>query len=139
MKIQSLLLICILLFISLACGGIGLAYEHDLTADYAVWAPDLLEQAAVVQKSPQGSSASVIVPAMVIAYGWDDAFIIAQRHPEDGLDEVDENLTEWYILVVADGSLHGPLTETAYLQQRQKLGVPDTLQFSQWIDADENP
>lgn len=123
----------------MACGGIGLAYEHDLTADYSIWAPDLSEQSAVVQKDSQGSGASVIVPAMVFAYGWDDEFIIAQRHPNrDGFDDVNENLTEWYILVVADGGLHGPLTETEFLQQRQNLGVPGDLHFSQWISDEEN-
>lgn len=72
----------ILFLTALACGGIGLAYEYDLTGDYAVWAPDLLTQAAVVQKIPETSGGSVIIPAMVYAYGWNDDFIIAQRHPQ---------------------------------------------------------
>lgn len=41
---KTRLLILFLFLASLACGGIGLTYEHDLTADYAVWATDVLEQ-----------------------------------------------------------------------------------------------
>lgn len=116
------------LLFSLACGGIGLAYEYDLTGDYAVWAPDLLEQAAVVQKLPESSSGTVVIPAMVVAYGWNDDFIIAQRHP-DG----DASVTEWYILIVAERAVHGPFDAAAFAQARQDLGVPAALDFSQTI------
>lgn len=124
----------VLLLASLACGGIGLAYEADLTADYAVWAPDVLEQAAVVRKDEQGSGAAVIIPAMVFAYGWNNDFIIAQRHPTgDSFDDVDEDVIEWYLLVVASGEVYGPLREAEYQQRCRELGVPLTLDFSQTI------
>jgi len=127
-------LILALLLVSLACGGIGLAYEYDLTADYAVWATDELEQAAVVRKDPQGSGASVVIWPMISAFGWNDDFIIAQRHPVRGdFDDVDMTVTEWYILAVAEGEVHGPLTEPEYRQLRQELGVPSDLEFSQTI------
>jgi len=122
------------LLLALACGGIGLAYEYDLTADYAVWATDQLEQAGVVQKDPQGSSASVIIPPLVFAFGWNDDFIIAQRHPNvDGFAQVDSSVTEWYILVVATETVYGPLTAAEFEQSRQDLGVPVSLDFSQTI------
>ncbi len=129
-KIHFLLLL-VLLLISLACGGLGLAYEFDLIDDYAVWAPDQLEQVAVVRKDPQGSGASVIIPAMVFAYGWNDNFIIAQRHPVD--DVVDESVVEWYLLVVDSGEVYGPLNETEYQQIRMELGVPETLDFTKTV------
>ncbi|MBN1919836.1 MAG: DUF3997 domain-containing protein [Anaerolineae bacterium] len=116
------------LLLSLACGGIGLAYEYDLTGDYAVWAPDQLVQAAVVQKIPESSSGTVVIPSMVVAYGWNDDFIIAQRYP-DG----DVSMTEWYILVVAEGAVHGPFDAAEFAQARQDLGVPPMLDFSQTI------
>jgi len=37
----SILPVIVLLLSVLACGGIGLAYEHDLVKDYAIWATDL--------------------------------------------------------------------------------------------------
>jgi len=118
----------VLLLTTLACGGIGLAYEYDLTGDYAVWAPDLLAQAAVVQKIPETSSGTVVIPPMVVAYGWNDDFIIAQRHPD-----LDSSVTEWYILVIAERAVHGPLTAAEFTQLRQDLGVPAALDFSQTI------
>jgi hypothetical protein len=129
-----LFLILALLLTTLACGGIGLAYEYDLTGDYAVWAPDLLTQAAVVQKIPETSSGTVIIPAMVVAYGWNDDFIIAQRHPQlENSTQVDSSVTEWYILVIAEHAVHGPLTAAEFTQLRQDLGVPAALDFSQTI------
>ena len=131
---KTLLPILFLFLVSLACGGIGLAYEYDLTADYAVWATDQLEQAAVVRKDPQGSSASSVIWPMISAFGWDDDFIIAQRHPaRDNFDDVDMTVTEWYILVVAEDEVYGPLTEAEYRQLRQDLGVPSSLDFTQTI------
>lgn len=128
--------LCLLFAATLACGGIGLAYEHDLTADYAVWATDLLEQAAVVQKAPQGSSASSVIWPMVCAYGWNDDFIIAQRHPNlDNSRDIDFTVTEWYVLVVATETVHGPLTEAEYHQLRQELDVPAELDFSHTIET----
>jgi hypothetical protein len=135
---KTLLPILFLFLISLACGGIGLAYEYDLTADYAVWATDQLEQAAVVRKDPQGSGASVVIWPMISAFGWNDDFIIAQRHPaRDDFDDVDMTVTEWYILVVAEDEVYGPLTEAEYRQLRQDLGVPSGLDFSQTIELEQ--
>jgi hypothetical protein len=124
-----------ILLISLACGGIGLAYEHDLTGDYAVWAPDLVEQAAIVQKIPGTSSATVIVDSMVVAYGWNDDFIIAKQHPNlDGFDQVDTGLTHWFIVQVATGDVYGPLAEKEYLQYRKEFNIPDDLDFTRTIE-----
>ena len=131
---KAICLIAFLFCASLACGGIGLAYEYDLTADYAVWATDQIEQAAVVRKDPQGSGASVIIWPMISAFGWNDDFIIAQRHPvREGVADVDVTVTEWYILGVAERVVHGPLTEAEFRQLRQDLGVPTYLEFSQTI------
>jgi hypothetical protein len=131
---KRLVLLFLLLAVTLACGGIGLAYEYNLTASYAVWATDRLEQAAVVRKDPQGSGASGVIPPMVFAFGWDDDFIIAQRHPYDDGGDVDETMTEWYILVIATDAVYGPLTEAAYQQLRQELGVPAALDITQRIE-----
>jgi hypothetical protein len=125
----------LLLVLALACGGIGLAYEHDLTADYAVWAPDVNAQAAVVQKIPDSSSAATVIGPMVFRYGWNADFIIAQQHPvQDGFDEINTGVTDWFILEVATGEVHGPLTEEAYVRTRQTLGVPDDLHFTHNIE-----
>ena len=129
------LLTSLLLVIALACGGIGLAYEHDLTAEYAIWAPDANAQAAVVQKIPDSSGATTVIGPMVFCYGWNADFIIAQQHPvQDGFDELNTGVTDWFILEVATGEVHGPLTEAAYVRRRQTLGVPDDLDFTHTIE-----
>ncbi len=100
-----------------------------------MWAPDLLTQAVVVQKTSETSSGTVIIPAMVVAYGWNDDFIIAQRHPQlENSTQVDSSVTEWYILVVAERAVHGPLTAAEFEQLRQDLSVPAALEFS-WTIA----
>jgi hypothetical protein len=129
------LLTSLLIVLSLACGGIGLAYEHDLTSDYAIWAPDANAQAAVVQKIPDSSSASTVIGPLVFRYGWNAEFIIAQQHPvQDGFDELNTGVTHWFILEVATGKVHGPLTEAVYIRTRQTLGVPDNLDFTHTIE-----
>lgn len=131
----QLAFLILILLLALACGGIGLAYEHDLTADYAIWAPDTNTQAAVVQKIPDSSSAATVIGPMVFRYGWNADFIIAQQHPvQDGFDELNTGVTDWFILEVATGEVHGLLTEEAYVRRRQMLGVPDDLDFTHTIE-----
>jgi hypothetical protein len=126
----------ILLMLTLACGGIGLAYEQDLSGPYAVWAPDSVEQAAIVEKIPDSSGATVVIDAMVFSYGWNDDFIIVKQHPNaDGIDAVDAGVTQWFILDVANEKVYGPLTEEAYHRTRRDLGVPDSLDFTKTIDT----
>jgi hypothetical protein len=133
-EICRILLFSTLLLLIVACGGIGLAYERSLTGAYAVWAPDDLAQAAVVEREPDSAGALVVIPAMVFRYGWNEAFIIAQQHPNlDGFDEVDAGVTHWFVLDVATGEVHGPLTEEAYHRTRRSLGVPDDLDFTETI------
>lgn len=132
---RCILPVVVLLLSALACGGIGLAYEHDLVRDYAIWATDLKAQAAVVQKIPDSSSASTVVRALVFAYGWNEAFIIAKQHPNlDGFDGIDTSITHWFIVEVANREVHGPLTETEYLELREKLAIPHDLDFVKTIE-----
>lgn len=134
-KRRVLWVLLALLPFTLACGGIGLACEYDLTQDYAIWAPDLLEQAAVVRKDAQGSGASVVVQPMVFSFGWNEAFIIAMQHPKrDHFEDVDNSVTRWFIVEVATDTVHGPLTEDEYEQLRLDLNIPDVLDFSETIE-----
>ena len=117
-------------------GGIGFAYEDDLVGDYAVWALDLTTQAAVVRKRKKSSSASVIIKKMVFAYGWNNEFIIAKQHPQkrDNHWEIDSSVTNWFILQVHSGTVHGPMNEDEFNETRIHLGVPPELSFTKIID-----
>jgi len=111
------------------CPFMGLAYEEDLVNGYAVWATDVMEQAAVVKKHEGSSSATSVVPATVFAYGWNDDFILAKRHPVKEFTKVDTSLTYWYIVEVASGNVHGPLSEGEFNKLRTKLKVPAEISF----------
>ncbi len=123
---------------SLACcfAMEGLAYEHDLVADYAVWAVDTRAWTAIVEKISDSSSASTIVGPMVDAYGWNDDFIIAKQHPNPDLDsaDVDTGVTNWFIVEVETGTVHGPLSEQEYVELRDELGVPSELVFTRAVE-----
>jgi hypothetical protein len=89
----------------------------------------------VVQKIPASSSAATVIGPMVFRYGWNVDFIIAQQHPvQDGFDEINTAVTDWFILEVATGEVHGPLTEAAYIRRRQTLGVPKDLDFTYTVE-----
>lgn len=97
---------------------IGLAYKDDMVADYAVWAVDSRESAAIVRKTgPHG--ATPIVEGGITVYGWNSDFIIAKR-----------GFAGWYIVEVPTEKIHGPLTEEQYTELRQVLGVPPGLTFT---------
>jgi hypothetical protein len=110
--------------------------DHHLTANYTVFAPDLREQAGIIEETSSSGGPYVVAP-MVFAYGWNEDFIIARQHPVSGsFDRVFTGVTNWFILEVATGTVHGPLTEGEYLELRQTLGVPDDLTFTSVIDVE---
>jgi hypothetical protein len=115
------------------CGGIGLAYEKKLSGNYALVATDVLEQMDVSKMLPSGSALGVI-PATVFAVGWDNNFIIAKQHPNDAPHHIDKSVANFYILRVIDGSLTGPLDESAFQIKRKELQVREGLVFTLVFD-----
>jgi hypothetical protein len=113
----------------------GLAYEDDLVSDYAVWAADAAFQAAIVRKVSQ-NGATTIVGSMVFAYGHNEDFIIAKRHPAEKPWKPDTSITQWFIIEVHTGNVHGPLTEAEYIEMREKTGVPADLTFTHTVPGD---
>lgn len=107
----------------------GLIYEEDLVNGYAVWAVDTMEYAAVVHKDKGGSSATSVVPRTVFAYGWNDDFILAKRHPRKKDKKVDTSVTYWYIIEVTSGDVHGPMNEDEFRKLRTRLKVPEEISF----------
>ncbi|MEN6428436.1 MAG: hypothetical protein ABFE13_24075 [Phycisphaerales bacterium] len=97
---------------------VGLAYEEDMVADYAVWATDSRDNAAIVRKTSPHGAASVVEGGISV-YGWNNDFIIAKRDFES-----------WYIVEVASGEVHGPLTKEQYIELRETLAVPPDLTFT---------
>jgi hypothetical protein len=129
MKPCCILFLCVVAIFVGGCPFQGLVYEEDLVNGYAVWAADVMEQAAVVHKEKGSSGAIGVVPRTVFAYGWNDDFIIAKRHPEKKDGKVNTSLTYWYIVEVASGKVHGPLSEDEFNKVRTELKVPAELSF----------
>jgi hypothetical protein len=113
----------------------GLAYEEDMVGGYAVWAVDALRDAAIVQKTSPDGAAQIVGPK-VSSYGWNDDFIIARQNPVLGWTEgnVALYITNWFIIEVGSGKVHGPLTEKQYIELRQTLGVPVDLTFTRYVE-----
>jgi len=120
--------ICTLVIGVGACPFQGLVYVEDLAAEYAVWATDTIEDAAIVRKHKEGSGASVVIDSTVFAYGWNDDFIIAKQHPQKG-GRIDTGTTNWYILEVMSDKAHGPMSEDEFGKLRARLKVPTQLLF----------
>ena len=110
----------------------GLAYEDDMVASYAVSAVDALDDAEIVRKTGPHSATTVVGP-MVFAYGWNRDFILAKQHPVREWPKVDTSTTYWFIIEVETGNVHGPMTEEQYMGLRQTLRVPTDLTFTKNI------
>lgn len=124
----SIFTLCAVAIFVGGCPVGGLIYEEDLANGYAVWATDTIEDAAIVHRDKGRSAAREVIHSMVFAYGWNDDFIIAKQHPEkDG--KIDTSMTNWYILEVASGKVHGPMREDEFSKLGTKLKVPAELSF----------
>jgi hypothetical protein len=128
-KIYFIFFVCTVAILVGGCPFQGLVYEEDLVGGYAVWAADVMEDASIVLKDKKGSGALDVVPRTVFAYGWNDEFIIAKQHPEKKGRKMDKSITYWYIVEVASGTVHGPLSEDEFNKLRTELKVPPELSF----------
>ena len=126
-KLYCLLSIFTVAILVIGCPFHGSVYSEDLGNGYYVVAGDVMEQAAVFRKVKRGGGLAVVFPT-VFAYGWNDDFIIAKQHPRKDR-KVDTSLTYWYIVEVASGNVHGPLSEGEFNKLRIKLKVPAEISF----------
>jgi hypothetical protein len=131
-KLPATLWVSLLLIGAGGCPFVGLAYEDDMVANYAVWAVDALDDAAIVRKTTANGATNVVGP-MVFAYGWNNDFILAKQHPVREWPKVDTGTTHWFIIEVGSGNVHGPLTERQYNELRQTIGVPPELTFTKKV------
>ena len=117
---------------AIACGGCDVVIDEKLASDYEVIAIDTLNQ-TMISKRVSTDGLMGIVDPMVFAYGWNDDFIVAKQHPLEDTFVVNTNITNWFIVEVASGKVHGPLTEKEYLALRKELDVPDLVTFTETI------
>src|SRR5687768_5672411 len=134
--LPGLLLALFLLAITFAPGcilGGGVFSKERLVGRFAMWAVDGLSDNSVVEESEDRRAARVLIPPTVFAVGFNDQFIIAKRHPKSG-HQIDRSITEFYVVAVFNGQLHGPVDQEGFAALRVKLGVPASLGFSRVIE-----
>ena len=79
------------------CPRFGHFYEEDLGNGYAVWATDVMEEAAVFKKNKRGPSGGVeVVPSAVFDNGRNDDFKHAKQHPLKEFTKVDASINNLY-------------------------------------------
>ena len=114
------------------CIGGGVFSKERLVGRFAMWAVDALSDNSVVEESEDGRASRVLIPPTVFAVGFNDQFIIAKRHPKS--DQIDRSTTEFYVVSVVDGQVHGPVDHEKFSALRARLGVPASLDFSLVIE-----
>jgi hypothetical protein len=133
--IPRFLLALFLLAVTFApgCVGGGVFFKERLVGRFAMWAVDGLSDNSVVEESEDGRAARVLIPATVFAVGFNDQFVIAKRHPKSD-HQIDSSTTEFYVVSVLDGHVHGPVDYENFSALRARLGVPASLDFSRVIE-----
>jgi len=95
----------------------------------------------------------VVVQEALVRIGWDEDFILVERHPlppelERTLtDQPDSSRPKWYIVVVSTGEVHTTWSFDKFLTWKAELGVPDTIEmrdarqvyYGGWIPRNKPP
>ena len=73
----------------------------------------------------------IIADQAVVKIGWDEDFILAERHPLGNTlgDKPDSSHPGWYIVVVSTGEVQSRYSYDAFLSLREELGVPDSIEM----------
>jgi len=72
-----------------------------------------------------------VVEQTVVTIGWDEDFILIERHPPrvTFLHEPSTWHPEWYIVVVSTGEVQSRGSYDAFIRLREELGVPDSIEM----------
>jgi hypothetical protein len=75
----------------------------------------------------------VLVRGAVVRIGWDDEFILVERHPlpleSARTDQPDSSQREWYLVVVSTGDARFSRSYDRFLGFMTEEGVPDTIEM----------
>jgi hypothetical protein len=81
----------------------------------------------------EGLSYPIVVQPALVRVGWDEEFILAERHPLPRYttmgDQPDSSHPEWYIVVLLTGEVHTSYSYDRFLDLRADLGVPDSIEM----------
>lgn len=133
----------ILLLILLSSCGDYLKEVKDLPNNYVLLEGSDFNGIELSYKLDKGGYLGTVMPS-VYEIGYNDSFIIAKRHPSEWGFFPDTSITEYYVIPLGskinrlpERNVYGPLSEEEFLKLRVKLGISDTLLFSnkyeKWI------
>lgn len=116
----------VVVFAGMFLSGCGLVHNEKIIGPYRLSAIDIDRQMSVCYELASGGCVGRI-DETVFAVGADARYIVAKQHPLD-----DRATTNYFILVIANDSeladpsksVIGPLSEAAYRDQVQLLGLP---------------
>lgn len=106
----------------------GYSMGKPLGGRLEVWAPPVEHE--------DGVSYSVVVGSEVVSIGWNEDFILAERHY---LGEwigatPDSSKPKWYIIEVSSGKVHGDLSGERFQSLIEELSVQDSIEM---LNAEE--
>jgi hypothetical protein len=80
-----------------------------------------------------------IVEQSVVKIGWNDDFILVERHPRDTyiLATPDATNPSWFIIEVSSNTIHSDLSYEKYTELIQTLNIPD-IKMQNAVDVYKN-
>jgi hypothetical protein len=133
MKFNSVLIFVLLLFIE-SCSTFVI--RQHLVGEYYLTAPDEDSQLALSFQDPANQNGYIgIVPATVLAIGYNAKYIIVKRRSQDESNKVKADM--YYIVLIQNKMARldnknfiGPLTYNQFISERKELNIPDSLHFT---------
>ena len=135
MKILFFYICCLILF---SCHGFsGIQSEH-VVGDFYVATVDKVRERQDLVRIKNGESSGSVVERMVYAVWNNDDVIIVKQHPAVGDWKVDEDVTNYFIVIVDktdtdecfyNDSVIGPLDDNMFEQSVKELGIKEKIVF----------
>lgn len=118
----------------LSCRGLS---EERVTGDYFLVKMDYEKKALTLRYMLPSGDYIGVVPATVLAVGFDDKYILVQQHTKGGVASADTTPDNYFIIPLGDSSslypednIIGPLSESGFKAKRKDLGVSDKILLS---------
>jgi hypothetical protein len=117
---------------SLPACNMGLAWKEELPGGYDLVAVDVLEQMSIYSQRREGSYGGG-VSECVYRIAWDERHILAAQHPPRRVHslDIDPERTNYWVIEVVPGRVHGPLDADGFERERSELGVDPALALRQ--------
>lgn len=127
------LVLLVLGLLILGCYDVG--YHKKLNDGYYISAIDIKENMSIGFKD--GKYGIGIISPTVFAVGQNEKFIIVKQRPKKGLNSMQNDTTNYYIIPLrdkisrsAEKNLFGPMSKIEFDRKRIELEIPDDLLFT---------